>query len=168
MNVIRDLRYGPAERNFLDVFVPHGDETNRPVIMYVHGGGFISGDKMWTEKVYSNIGWFFAERGIITVVINHRLVPHVKYPGGAEDIQMAREWIYNHIYSPQYGRGSPEKVVLFGHSSGGAHIAMNLYAAGNAYINATDHVSHNNLIFRRTGKGFQSFNISSSGWRDLS
>lgn len=66
----------------------------------------------------------------MTVVINHRLVPHVEYPGGAEDIQQAREWIYNSISAPEYGHGSTKNVFLFGHSSGAAHIAMNLYAAG--------------------------------------
>ncbi|RFU30474.1 hypothetical protein B7463_g5876, partial [Scytalidium lignicola] len=130
VSVIRDERYGPAERNRLDVFVPHGNEVNRPVLLYIHGGGFSSGDKVWTEKVYSNIGWFFAQHSIITVLANHQLVPHVQYPGGANDIQLVREWIYSNISLEKYGRGSVEKVVLFGHSSGGAHIAMNLYAAG--------------------------------------
>lgn len=45
-------------------------------------------------------------------------------------MQLAREWIFNNITSERYGQGSVEKVLLFGHSSGGAHIAMNLYAAG--------------------------------------
>ncbi|KAJ5656081.1 hypothetical protein N7507_008031 [Penicillium longicatenatum] len=135
--VIRDQQYGPFERNYLDVFIPNGTEADKPVLMYVHGGGFFSGDKMWTEKVYSNLGWFFARQGIITVILNHRLVPDVQYPGGADDIQMAREWIFDHISSPKYGCGSVNKVVLFGHSSGGVHIASNLYAAGD-----TERVAH--------------------------
>lgn len=78
------------------------------------------------------------------VVASHQLVPFdkngndeaavasstVKYPAGADDMQLAREWIYQNIASEKYGSGSVNKVVLFGHSSGGAHIAMNLYAAG--------------------------------------
>lgn len=112
------------------MFIPTSNEAEKPVLLYIHGGGFFSGDKLWTEKVYSNIGLFFANHGIITVVANHQLVPEVQYPGGADDMQLAREWIYNNISSAKYGRGSPDKVVLFGHSSGGAHIAMNLYAAG--------------------------------------
>ncbi|KAL3482148.1 Alpha/Beta hydrolase protein [Aspergillus californicus] len=130
--VIRDERYGPAERNLLDVFVPDGcpEGANRPVLMYVHGGGFFSGDKQWSEKVYSNIGWFFAQHGIVTVVVNHQLVPDVQYPGGADDMQLAREWIYEHISASKYGSGCREKVILLGSSSGGAHIAMNVYAAG--------------------------------------
>lgn len=76
------------------------------------------------------MGFFFAKHGYVTVLANHRLVPHVTYPGGAEDMQLAREWVFHNIAAPKYGQGSPEKVILLGHSSGGAHIAMNLYAAG--------------------------------------
>lgn len=52
------------------------------------------------------------------------------YPSGADDVQLAREWVYDNIESDEFGGGCVDKVVLFGHSSGGAHIAMNLYAAG--------------------------------------
>jgi prenylcysteine alpha-carboxyl methylesterase len=64
------------------------------------------------------------------VVANHQLVPNVKYPGGADDIQLVREWVHENISKEKFGSGSPEKVFLFGHSTGGAHVAMNLYAAG--------------------------------------
>lgn len=78
------------------------------------------------------------------VVANHQLVYYNKaddtddvgenssaqYPAGADDIQLVREWIYESISHKKYGQGSPENVVLMGHSSGGAHIAMNLYAEG--------------------------------------
>lgn len=57
-------------------------------------------------------------------------MPNVKYPGGADDIQLAREWIHENVSSEKFGSGSVDKVVLFGHSSGGAHIASNVYAAG--------------------------------------
>ncbi|KAL4879449.1 Alpha/Beta hydrolase protein [Aspergillus karnatakaensis] len=132
ITVVRNERYGPHDRNLLDVFIPSstntGSDKNRPVLMYVHGGGFFSGDKQWSEKVYSNIGYYFAQHNIVTVVVNHRLVPQVTYPGGAEDMQMAREWIYKYIGDERFGCGDAERVVLLGHSSGGAHVAMNLYA----------------------------------------
>lgn len=67
---------------------------------------------------------------MIAVIANYRLVPDVIYPGGADDVQMMREWIYSNISSKEYGHGSANKVFLLGHSAGGAHVAMNLYAAG--------------------------------------
>jgi prenylcysteine alpha-carboxyl methylesterase len=100
------------------------------VIFYVHGGGFTSGDKAWSKKVYGNVGYFFASKGIVAVTVNHQLVPHVTYPGGADDMQLAREWVFQNISLSKYGSGDPSKVILFGHSSGGAHIAVNLFAAG--------------------------------------
>jgi prenylcysteine alpha-carboxyl methylesterase len=83
-----------------------------------------------STQCWANICNYFARHGIVTVVVNHQLVPHVQHPGGADDMQLARERIVNNIASEKYGQGSVNKVVLFGHFSGGAHIAMNLYAAG--------------------------------------
>ncbi|KAH8898693.1 alpha/beta-hydrolase [Thozetella sp. PMI_491] len=129
--VVRDERYGAAERNHLDVFFDKDNqESGKPVLAFLHGGGFFSGDKAWSDKCWGNIGNYFAEHGMVVVLVNHQLVPHVQYPGGADDVQLAREWIYNNISADKFGRGSPDKVILFGHSSGGAHIAANLYAAG--------------------------------------
>jgi prenylcysteine alpha-carboxyl methylesterase len=51
IRVKKDETYGPAERNRLDVYVPRGDGKERTVLVYVHGGGFFSGDKAWSEKV---------------------------------------------------------------------------------------------------------------------
>ncbi|KEY74560.1 hypothetical protein S7711_07163, partial [Stachybotrys chartarum IBT 7711] len=130
VKVFRDERYGPAERNFLDVYVPQDKADSKKVLLFIHGGGFFSGDKTWSEKCYANIGYCFGQHGMITVIANHQLVPKARYPGGADDIQLIREWIYANISKNTYGNGSVQKVFLFGHSSGGAHICMNLFAAG--------------------------------------
>lgn len=58
IDVVRDEVYGPADRNRLDVYLPNDDATGKPVMMYVHGGGFFSGAKDWSEKVR---GTFMAE-----------------------------------------------------------------------------------------------------------
>lgn len=111
---------------------------------------------MWIALQYwGNIGYYFASRGIVTVVVNHQLVFYegyknpdssvnekssATYPAGADDVQMAREWVYANIGSADFGHGCPEKVVLFGHSSGGAHIATNLYAAGELRLEGSEHL----------------------------
>ncbi|KAJ9157264.1 Alpha/beta-hydrolase [Pleurostoma richardsiae] len=140
VTVLRDERYGPAERNRLDVFFSRKGikDPSKPVLVFVHGGGFFSGDKAWSEKCWANIGNYFAEHGMVVVLVNHQLVPHVQYPGGADDIQLVREWIFSNIAAEKFGRGSLDKVVLFGHSSGGAHIMSNLCAAGDPSRPAKD------------------------------
>src|SRR5262245_23565030 len=45
VKVERDLKYGPAELNTLDVFAPEGAADSRPVLIFVRGGAFVSGDK---------------------------------------------------------------------------------------------------------------------------
>lgn len=80
-------------------------------------------------------GNYFASHGIVAVIINYRLVPNVAYPGGGDDIQMAREWVYHNISKQQSGNGDPEKVVLVGSSVGGLHIATNVYLADHSNVN---------------------------------
>lgn len=51
---MKDEAYGPAERNRLDVYFPLNDKKEgKPVILFVHGGGFFSGGKGWSEKVHA-------------------------------------------------------------------------------------------------------------------
>ncbi|KAH7362805.1 Alpha/Beta hydrolase protein [Plectosphaerella cucumerina] len=154
--VVRDVRYGPEDRNLLDVYYAQDlDVQGKSVMLFMHGGGFFSGDKAWSDKYWSNIGNHFAHEGLVVIIVNHQLVPFskdepenapiasgIKYPAGANDVQLAREWVYQNVESPKYGAGSKEKVVLFGHSSGGAHIAANLYAAGDP-----DRSSSSNDVF---------------------
>ena len=67
--VERNLAYGPDERQRLDVFLPSSGNSNRParaVLMFVHGGGFVAGDKGAPEApFYNNIGAWAALHGLI-------------------------------------------------------------------------------------------------------
>src|SRR5438132_14017366 len=45
VKIERDVKYGPAERNLLDVFMPATNAAARPVLIFVHGGAFVRGDK---------------------------------------------------------------------------------------------------------------------------
>ena len=44
VRIERDVKYGPADRNLLDVFTPEAGSSFRPVLIYVHGGGFVAGN----------------------------------------------------------------------------------------------------------------------------
>jgi prenylcysteine alpha-carboxyl methylesterase len=64
------------------------------------------------------------------ILANYQLIPTCQYPAPADDVQLVREWVASNIASEEYGHGDPSRIVLIGQSAGGAHVATNLYAAG--------------------------------------
>ena len=118
--VTRDLSYGPDERNRLDVFARAG-LSGAPVFVFVHGGGFVMGDKH-TEgsPFYSNVGHFAARQGWVGITMTYRLAPAHQFPSGAEDLALLVRWLHANV--AQYG-GDPNKIVLSGQSAGAAHVA---------------------------------------------
>lgn len=124
IRIHQDIVYGPHSRHRLDVFAPDGG-SERPVLVFIHGGGFVSGDKSISGSFYRNIGLWFAGRGIVTVTANYRLAPAFNWPAGPEDVGSIVGWIEEHIKS--FG-GEPGKIFLFGHSAGACHVASYLFA----------------------------------------
>jgi triacylglycerol lipase len=118
--VTRDLSYGPDARNRLDVFAREGI-SSAPVLVFVHGGGFVMGDKH-TEgsPYYSNVGDFAARQGWVGVTMTYRLAPANKFPSGAEDLAALVQWLRDNV--AQHG-GDPAKIFLSGQSAGAAHVA---------------------------------------------
>jgi len=116
--VVRDKAYrdesSPKQR--LNLFLP--DSSGWPVFMFVHGGGWNTGDKDLTvggADVYGNIGRFLASHGIGVAVINSRLLPQASWREQIEDVADATAWVASHIAG--YG-GSPNRLFLSGHSAG--------------------------------------------------
>ena len=57
----------------MDVYTPNGDtETNRPLILFIHGGSFYGGDK--TNQDCRDFCTSFAKRGYVAASVNYRLV----------------------------------------------------------------------------------------------
>ena len=124
VQVLRDLKYGPDARHALDVFIPEGGAGPRPVLMYVHGGAFVAGNKRAPgSPFYDNIMLAAAREGIIGVNITYRLAPQHKWPAGASDVGLAVKWVREVI--GRYG-GDPRHVFLMGHSAGAIHVASYL------------------------------------------
>ena len=122
IKVARDIKYGPDDRNALDIFAPEPPTAApRPVLIYVHGGGFVAGGRRAPgSPFYDNIMLFAARNGMIGVNATYRLAPQNPWPAGAQDLGAAVRWVGENIAA--HG-GDPAKVYLMGHSAGAVHVA---------------------------------------------
>ena len=111
-----DQAYGEHPRQCMDVYFPENTEPKRPVLLYLHGGGFIRGDK----NDRSNVGWWGAKQGFVTVLANYRLAPESQWPSGGQDVVAACQRLRE---VSRYFGGDPEAIVLAGESAGAAHVA---------------------------------------------
>jgi acetyl esterase/lipase len=123
VKVLQDIAYGNDARQKLDLFQPANPSGQ--VLVYIPGGGFVAGDKRDAENTfYCNIGNYFADHGILTVVANYRLAPAHKYPAGSQDVAAVIAW--TRANARKYG-GDPNRVIVFGQSAGAAHTANFLF-----------------------------------------
>jgi acetyl esterase/lipase len=122
VNVERDVKYGPADRNLLDIFVPETAASPRPVLIYVHAGAFVGGNKRTTptSPFYDNIMLWAVKNGFIGVNATYRLAPQAPWPAGAEDMATVVKWVTDKI--GERG-GNPARIYLMGHSAGAVHVA---------------------------------------------
>jgi acetyl esterase/lipase len=128
-----DIAYGPHDRHRLDLYQPQGDGL-APILVFVHGGGFLKGDKGGAEDwPNANVGRMAAQAGFLGVVINYRLAPDNVWPAGAEDVASVVAWLKGQAAS--YG-GDPDRIVLMGTSAGAVHVAGYLKLAGAQAIRA--------------------------------
>lgn len=119
--VTRDIAYGERERQRLDLYLPQGKaERPRPIVMFVHGGAFLRGNMNSNDQVYGNVLYYFARQGMVGINVEYRLAPQAPYPAGSQDVAAAVAWAREHAH--EYG-GDPERLILVGHSAGGAHAA---------------------------------------------
>ena len=119
--VRRDIAYGEDARLRLDIYSPPGGAAAAPVLVFVHGGSWATGDKAG----YSWAGRALASRGYLTVVPNYRLVPEGRYPAMVEDTAAAIRWA--HANARDHG-GDPSRLAVSGHSAGAYNALMAAYA----------------------------------------
>lgn len=125
--VQRNLAYGTDPRHRLDVFHAPGD-ASRPVLVFVHGGGFAAGDKGGPDApFYNNVGAWAVRSGFIGVTMTYRLAPGAPWPSGAADVAAAVGWLHDNI--TRYG-GDAQRIVLVGQSAGATHVAGFLAGQG--------------------------------------
>lgn len=125
--VQRNLAYGPDPRHRLDVFHPPV-AAPRPVVVFVHGGGFVGGDKGGADApFYNNVGAWAVRSGFVGVTMAYRLAPAAAWPAGAADVAAAMDWLRANIAS--FG-GDAARILLVGQSAGATHVAGYLAGQG--------------------------------------
>lgn len=112
-----DISYGPDPVwNLLDVYRPRNAEGKLPVIIDVHGGGWVYGDKY----VYQYYCMSLAQRGFAVVNFSYRLAPDHVFPAGMQDLDAVVRFVLSN--SEKYGFDLSD-VFLVGDSAG-AHMAL--------------------------------------------
>jgi acetyl esterase/lipase len=114
--VLRDLAYGPNAAQTMDVYLPP-HPRDAPVILMVHGGAWMVGDKSM-GRVVTNKVVYWLQKGYIFISINNRLLPAAGPLEQAHDVAKALAFAQGKAKS--WG-GDPLRFVLMGHSSG-AHL----------------------------------------------
>ena len=121
----------------LDAYYANGTQTNRPVVILTHGGGFGAGDKGYTVaqgNFYPDMATAFATNGFVAFSINYRLWPGC--PGGCPDeidmavadVMTALSWIRAH--RTDYGVDAT-RVLIVGDSAGGGLAVNTAYQSTN-------------------------------------
>ncbi|WP_395063402.1 alpha/beta hydrolase [Flavobacterium sp.] len=106
------------EKPTLTIFSPRNSKhQDNPVLVFVHGGNWNSGDK----KMYGFFGRNFAKKGVTTVIVGYTLSPNASYNEMAIEIAKAVEWTKQNIV--KY-KGNPNEIFLTGHSAGGHLVAL--------------------------------------------
>jgi acetyl esterase/lipase len=117
----REIKYGPGDRHLLDVFTPETGSSARPVLIFIHGGGFVAGNKRAPgSPFYDNVMLWAVNNGFVGVNATYRLAPQSPYPAGAEDLAAVVAWVAGQI--GERG-GDPARIYLMGHSAGAVHVA---------------------------------------------
>jgi acetyl esterase/lipase len=121
VKIERDVKYGSAERHLLDVFMPETNSAARPVLIYIHGGGFVAGNKRNPgSPFYDNIMLWAVKNGFVGVNATYRLAPASPWPAGAEDLASVVQWVSKEIATRG---GNPARIFLMGQSAGAVHVA---------------------------------------------
>lgn len=130
--------YGTSQNNEIILYHFKNSKSNnlKPVILFVHGGGWNTGS--YSDWVNNQLVESFSRNDIVFTAINYSLSPfpceinnqnRVKHPAHIRDVAKAIKWLYNN--AEKYGIDK-NKIFIMGHSAG-AHL-VSLLATNDKYI----------------------------------
>lgn len=91
-----------------------GDDVNRPVVVWIHGGALINGHR---AGILPRVKEMMLNAGYVLVSIDYRLAPETKLPAIIEDLEDAFRWVRER--GPDLFNADPGKIAVMGGSAGG-------------------------------------------------
>jgi hypothetical protein len=108
----KDLSYGKyGISNLLDIYRPEGVSGKLPLIINVHGGGFVYGDK----ELYRFYSQSLSQLGFAVCCLNYRLAPKYRFPTPIIDVNEAVKWLTEHADKYDIDMNN---VIMVGDSAG--------------------------------------------------
>ncbi len=115
VSVIANQQYRPGDKKaFLDVYMPASalqQQKNLPVVVWTHGGGWLSGDKSDDAPYFKRL----ANQGFVVVALNYSLAPEKKYPTAIHELNDA--YGYVQINAARF-HADTSKIIFAGDSAG--------------------------------------------------
>jgi acetyl esterase/lipase len=126
-----NLTYGYANNTalHLDVWQNQAAKSSMPTLRYIHGGGWLIGDKDGAAYLFLP----YVERGWNVVNVEYRLGGNSLAPGAVEDVRCALRWIYNNA---EHYHFDLDRIVVSGHSAGGHLALMTGMLPGGTYLDS--------------------------------
>jgi arylformamidase len=117
--VKRDIPYtkDADKLQTLDIYSPPGEAKKLPVVFWIHGGGWQTGDKS-DVHIKPQV---FSGKGFVFVSTNYRLLPNVDMATLTRDVAKSIRWVHDHI--AEHG-GDPNRLLIMGHSAGAQLAAL--------------------------------------------
>jgi len=124
VRIIPDQLYDLEHNLLLDIYLPAGVGSPRPVVFLIHGGGW----QYFTKVAVSGMGRLLASHGFAAVGVNYRLSSRAIWPAQLDDLEAAISWLAAH--RKLFGLDLDRFAVLG--DSAGAHLAAMLALTGHS------------------------------------
>ncbi|MEQ8201641.1 MAG: alpha/beta hydrolase [Syntrophomonadaceae bacterium] len=107
-----------SEAQKLDIYWPNKFDGPYPVIISIHGGAYLSGDKLGPDAL---VAWEGLQRGYAVVSVNYRLSSEAVFPAQINDVKAAIRFVRAH--AQEYDLQA-DKIAVWGASAGGTLAAL--------------------------------------------
>ena len=151
-----NITYGSHVQQKLDYY--SAASTNSPIIVVVHGGGWVTGSK--SDPSFQNISQLFKNAGYAVVNINYKLdtaVSYAGYPEQPSELACAIAWTKQNA---GLFNGDSSRVALYGHSAGGHLVTLHGLHAYSALLSGCAYGAGLNVAGVMATSGVYDFNAA--------